>query len=213
MLRRAPRRAAGVSLIELMLALAILAILLTIGVPAFTTTLQNYQIRTAAEATISGLQLARNEALRRNASVRFQLTSSVDAGCNLSASGTSWVVSRNDPTAACDTAPVIDFLEPNDLALPQVISARNGQEGTPNVTFSATSGGAAATTVVFTPLGRTATGAIDTINLANPAGGTCAHTDPTNGKMRCLRVRIGGGGQVKLCDPSIGDATDPRSCS
>jgi type IV fimbrial biogenesis protein FimT len=205
------RRQRGVSLVELMLGLAILAILLFMGVPAFTDTLQNYQIRTAAEATVSGLQMARNEALRRNMSVRFQLVNSLDADCDLSSNGPNWIVSRNDATAACNSATVIDFLEPNDLAQPQVLQARAAQEGTPNALISATASGVAATTVTFTSLGRVSPGSIDTINISNAVGGTCQHVD-ASGKMRCLRILVGRGGQVKMCDPGVTDANDPRAC-
>jgi type IV fimbrial biogenesis protein FimT len=210
-LRSHPRRQRGVSLVELMLGLAILAILLFMGVPAFTDTLQNYQIRTAAESTVNGLQMARNEALRRNMSVRFQLVNSLDADCDLSANGPNWIVSRNDATAACDSATVIDFLEPNDLAQPQVLQSRAAQEGTPNALISATASGVAATTVTFTSLGRVSPGSIDTINISNAVGGTCQHVD-ASGKMRCLRILVGRGGQVKMCDPGVADANDPRAC-
>jgi hypothetical protein len=30
--------------------------------------------------------------------------------------------------------------------------------------------------------------------------------------MRCLRIRISTGGEVKMCDPAVIDATDPRIC-
>ena len=209
MLKHAQRRQGGFTLIELMLALGIMAILLFVGVPSLTTTIQNYQIRTASEATLNGLQYARNEALRRNTSVRFQLVSSLDADCNLAATGANWVVSRNDPSAACASATVIDFLEPNDLSQPQILATRAGQDGSPNVAVSATSGGGGATTVIFSNLGRVASGGIDTINLSNPNGGTC---QSAGGKMKCMRILVGRGGQVKMCDPAVSSATDPRYC-
>ncbi len=71
----------GVTLIELMIAIAVMAILLAIGVPSFTVWLQNSQIRTATESIVNGLQLARAEAVRRNAQVSFTL-----------GPGTSWEV-------------------------------------------------------------------------------------------------------------------------
>jgi type IV fimbrial biogenesis protein FimT len=199
----------GFSLTELMLGLAILGILLMAGVPAFTTTLQNYQIRTAAEATLNGLQFARNEALRRNTNVRFQLVSSLDANCNLDASGRNWVVSRNDPTAKCDVASVIDFVEPNDLDQPQILATRAAQEGSPNVVIAATNGGAGATSVIFSNLGRVSAGSIDTIRLTNPNGGACEHAA---GKMKCLQILVGRGGQLKMCDPAVTSASDARRC-
>lgn len=71
-------RARGVSLIELMIGLAILAILLMGGLPSFAAWIQNTQIRTAAESFQNGLQLARAEAVRRNANVQFVMGAASD---------------------------------------------------------------------------------------------------------------------------------------
>ena len=204
-------RARGTSLIELMIGLAILGLLLGMGIPAFQTMMQNYQIRTTAEAMISGLQTARNEAVRRNTTVRFQLVNSLDSDCNPVETGTNWVVSRNDPTAKCDQATVTSFLEPNDTSQPQILQKYQAEGGT--ATVSGSVGGAVANAVVFTSLGRVApgTGSIDTIDIANPIGGTCEH-DATPGKMRCMRIRVGGGGQAKMCDPKVTDTSDSRYC-
>jgi type IV fimbrial biogenesis protein FimT len=67
------QRPAGFSLIELMIAISIVAILLAVGLPSFNTWIQNARIRTATEAVLNGLQLARAEAVRRNTGVRFVL--------------------------------------------------------------------------------------------------------------------------------------------
>jgi type IV fimbrial biogenesis protein FimT len=197
------------SLIELMIGITLLALLLMLGVPTLSTTLHNYRIRTMAESIVSGLQAARAEAVRRNASVRFQLVDALTAECNLASTGPHWLVSRNDPTQACDRAEVDAFLEPNVVAEPQILAKRSAGEGTSNVVLSATSGGVAATSVVFTPMGRTATGTIDTIDVSNPLI-ACEHA---GGDLRCLRIRIGRGGQVKMCDPKVTDATDSRFCA
>lgn len=76
-----PRGQRGVTLIELMLALVVLAVLLTLGVPSFQAWLQNTQIRTATDALMNGIQTARTEAVRRNRIVFFALES-----------GTNWSV-------------------------------------------------------------------------------------------------------------------------
>jgi type IV fimbrial biogenesis protein FimT len=80
------RRQRGVTLIELMLALLVLAVLLTLGVPSFKAWLQNTQIRTATDALMNGLQIARTEAVRRNTIVYFALES-----------GTDWTVTQFNP--------------------------------------------------------------------------------------------------------------------
>lgn len=106
----------GFSLIELMVAIVIMAILLTIALPDFKVWMQNSQIRTATEAVLNGLQLARAEAVRRNEPVNFIL-----------GSGTSWTVS----TVADPGTP---------------IQSRASGEGSVNVTVSVTPAGATTAT-------------------------------------------------------------------
>jgi type IV fimbrial biogenesis protein FimT len=204
------KRGRGFSLIELMVAVTLLSLLLMLGLPQMSITLQNFRVRTVAESIVSGLQTARTEAVRRNANVRFQLVDLLTAECNLAPAGPHWVVSRNDPTGQCDKTEVEAFTEPNELAQPQILMKRSaGEGGTSRVAIAATSGGAAAGSVIFTPLGRVATGAVDAIEITNPEGGTCEHA---GGDIRCLRIIVGRGGQVKMCDPKVADATDPRAC-
>ena len=61
----------GFTLIELIIAIAITALLVTLAVPSFNIMLANAQIRTATQALYDGLQLARVEAIRRNERVLF----------------------------------------------------------------------------------------------------------------------------------------------
>jgi type IV fimbrial biogenesis protein FimT len=64
----------GVTLIELMVTLVVLGILVFLSLPTYTIWMQNTQIRTAGEAILSGLTLARTEAVRRNSSVELRMT-------------------------------------------------------------------------------------------------------------------------------------------
>lgn len=207
--RRAVER--GMTIIELMIGIAILALVLMLGLPAFTTMLQNFQIRTASESLIGALQFARTEAIRRNQAVRLQFVTTLDDTCGTSANGPHWIVSRNDPTGACDDPETTTFLEPNVLASPQILTKRSSGEGTRNVLLAASAGGAPSVAVVFNGLGRTLAGSLDTIDISNPFGGACQHA-ATPGNMRCMRVQIGGGGQIKLCDPKVSAAADSRYC-
>jgi len=188
----------GVTLIELMIGLTVLGILIMIGLPAMGHWLQNTQIRTHAETTFSGLQLARAEALKRNAAVRFQFVESLTAGCVLTPLGKSWVVSLGDPTGVCNQDPT-----PDDTATAMIIQKKDGMEGSPNTVLQSN-----ASIAVFNGLGRLTTGTL-TINITNPAGGACGDQP---GQMRCMRVVVSSGGQVRMCDPQVTDATDPRLC-
>ena len=72
----------GVTLIELVIGLLIVSLVMGFGVPSFSNWIQNAKIRTATEAAQNGLQLARVEALKRNATV-----------CVVLNNDTSWVIS------------------------------------------------------------------------------------------------------------------------
>jgi type IV fimbrial biogenesis protein FimT len=196
-----------VSLIELMIGLAIMALLIMIGLPNMATWLSNAQIRTAGETMLAGLTLARTEAVRRNQIVRFQMVDNLSSGCAISISGADWVVSMDDPTGACDAA--ASDPAPTDPA-PRIIQKRSGSEGTTRAVLAATTAG----TVHFNGLGRVTSpgGAANMTQLAisNPSGGTCEHVD--GGNMRCLRINISVGGEARMCDPAVTDATDPRIC-
>ncbi len=102
----------GFSMVELLIGIAILAILAVVGAPSLTTWMQNAQLRTAAEITSDGLQLAKAEAVRRNTQVQFSLPGAT----------TSWSIGCATPSATC----------------PATIQSRSGNEGTSNVTLTTT---------------------------------------------------------------------------
>ena len=59
------KREYGFTLVELVMALAVLAIVITIGIPAFNNFVQNQRTTSQVNEVIGVLQLARNEALAR----------------------------------------------------------------------------------------------------------------------------------------------------
>ena len=205
MLSFRPRASSGFSLIELMITLAVLGMMFMIALPSMGTWLQNTQIRTSADAMQAGLQLARAEALKRNTTVRFQLVDTLTSACALSATGRNWVVSLADTNGLCN-------LDASETTAPQIIQKRSSAEGSPNAVVTATGG----SSVWFNGLGRTvqpptAPAALTQINITNPNNGACK-TSAGNEPMRCLRITVNAGGTVRMCDPAVDDATDPRKC-
>ena len=182
----------GFTLVELMIGVVLLAIVLAIGGPSFATWLQNTQIRSMSEAMQNGIHLARAEAVRRNAQVRFQLVDSLTSSCALATSGPHWIVSMDSAVGDCASTNMADAAAP---AAPRVVQSRAAGDGSPNAVVSASQ-----STIVFNGLGRvTPTPAADvTIDVTNPNGGACTSA---SGPMRCLRVVVGAGGQIRMCDP------------
>lgn len=83
----------GFTLIELMVVVVVLAILMSIAAPSYRAFIANTQIRNTAESVRNGLQLARSEAVKRNQSVKFTLSSD-----------TSWTVGCVTANASCPAA-------------------------------------------------------------------------------------------------------------
>jgi type IV fimbrial biogenesis protein FimT len=122
----------------------------------------------------------------------------------LSASSLDWVVSQANPSGACDAAA-------SDTTAPQIIQKKSAREGSSNVTIATTGG----STIVFDALGRVVGAGITVLDFAN-TNGTCEHVDAVNGTMRCLRILVSVGGQVKMCDPKVplnSPPVDPRECN
>jgi len=188
----------GFSLIELVIGLAIVSMLLVMGLPAFTTYIQNTKLRTAAESFLAGVQSARGEAVRRNAQVQIILTNDDADVTNrnttaLSPTGQNWIVRALDPTTG-----LYDFIEAKAMA------EGSAQASAPSVQID----GGANSSVTFNGFGTTTLAAAATIAFSNPSGGACAPTGP----MRCMNVVISVGGQARMCDPAVVAATDTRSC-
>ena len=140
--RRLLKSLRGFSLIELIVGMAILGILTSLAIPAFSEWLRNARVRTTTESVQNGLQLARAEAVRRNSVMRFSLVTTTDASCALATAGPNWVVSIDDPAGQCDVAP-------SDTVAPRIVQLRSAAEG-----GAATTVAAGASAFIFNSLGR-----------------------------------------------------------
>ena len=181
-------RQSGLSLIELMVVLAILAIVAFFGLPGFSEWAQNTQIRATTESLHSGLQLARSEAVRRNTGVEFRLSQSLG---NQGATG--WTVIQVNGTSAIQSKPdqessarIVVTTQPADADM---------------ITFDGTGRGWA----VNNGKNRDGTNFITQINIDSAA--------LSSAKSRNLRIDISAlGGQIRMCDPNVTESSDPRKC-
>lgn len=167
----------GYSIIELMIVILVLAIVSSIALPSYRLFIANTQIRTTAESIRNGLQTARGEAVKRNATVRFTL-----------ANNTSWTVGCLPVIANC----------PANI---QSKAAREGSASTVTVVITGTNA------IDFTSLG-TVTSVAGQLSQVNVDSSSIPSTQSGD-----LRIRVGAGGNVRMCDPNVATVTDPRYCS
>lgn len=87
------RRMRGFTLLEMMVTLAVAAILVTLAVPSFNEAMLGSKLNTQANNFVASVQLARSEAIKRNAAVTL-CASSNGTSCT-GAWGDGWIVLAN----------------------------------------------------------------------------------------------------------------------
>ena len=178
----------GFTLIELMVAIAVLGVLLAQAVPSYSKWIANTRVRTTTDAIQNGLILAKAEALRRNTKVQLALTSVDPTVANVnsmtaSTTGNAWMARIYRSGGTYTSA---DFIQ-----------GRSGVEGSANTTVSA-----GQSTFVFTGIGGLSPIPAATVNI-----------DVTgSGASRPLRITIAPGGAIRMCDPALNIATTTMGC-
>lgn len=183
MLKRAAR---GLTLVELIVAIALTSILLALAVPQFGLWTRNAKVRSVADSLITGVRLAQTEAVRRNRQMVLFLTNSESCTSSITASadGAYWALrtvplmnGESAQTLQCgmlaDTAAGVSVAGPAALCVNSM--GRQVANANPGV------GGSACT--------------LD-------ASGTTTYTISIAEGDRPLRVLVGLGGHARLCDPA-----------
>jgi type IV fimbrial biogenesis protein FimT len=209
MLVRRVNSAAGFTMVEAMVTLAIFAIITALSVPTMRTWIVNNKIRAVSDTLQNGLRLAQTESLRRSRQVVFALTSTATPQAiplAAVANGTTWAIF---------TVPSIT----DGTEVPQYIDSGVLSNISANVAIN--SNGTAA--ICFNSVGRLINNASANVT-AITGGAACAQ--PTvgappvqkfnitaTGGDRPLQVNLSLGGQIRMCDPNVAvSATHPEGC-
>lgn len=182
------------SIIEVMVAIGIIALVIGLGAPTALVWIQNLQVRNAGEAILNGLQAARLEALRRNTTVAFELTDP---------NSTAWHVCVFDLVGLRCTPGDIVTGDPSGQA-----NARVGVETEfSNFANPLDAGSNVPQLIAFDSFGRVSPqnpNNIARIDIRNPV---LSATDE-----RRLSVAITVAGQVRMCDPGLSKSVNPQGC-
>lgn len=170
-------RTRGFTLIELMVTIAILAILLTLGLPSFQDAMRSNRVATGTNEVLASLALARTEAIRSTrASVLCASSDGSTCGTDWNGGWIIWTDSDRDGNRA-STEPVVRYVQTHaGLA----ISVAGGPSAS-KITFDSRGRPDAGTNRVFTllpspcsagrPLLRTMT--LSAVGQVNTAKGAC----------------------------------------
>ena len=123
----------GFTLIELMVTLALVAILVTIGIPGFSNIIRDNRLVTGTNDLVTSMSLARSEAIRRGVPVTV-CASNTGTDCTASAWNQGWIVFTDQGTA--DTVDGTDTILRVQQALAGNVQIAVG--GATQVRYSAT---------------------------------------------------------------------------
>lgn len=194
----AQRCRGGFTLIEMMVVIAIMALLAALATPSMLGWVRNNKIRTVSDALQNGLRQAQTEATRRSRQVVFSLTdgSPTNTSYTAKANGSNWAISTVVPADSDATAAFVEAGILRDVGSNVAISGP--------------------ISICFSSIGRLVKN-----DTPGPTSANCkaaavqydiAMSDSKAGD-RPLRVLVALGGQVRMCDPArtLSD-TQPDGC-
>lgn len=189
------QRGRGFTLIELMIAIALLGVLIAAATPGFTQWIANTKVRTSAESIQNGLMLAKAEAIATNRKVEFALTNGepTTAGVTAAQTGTNWVVRAATP----GTTTYATFIQGRRVSDAGQGVQINSQ--TPSGCTLPTNG-----SVAFTGLG---------LLTPVPGSGVLLCFDVRHASSnRPLRITVERGGAIRMCDPGLSVTNTTMGC-
>ena len=193
---RSPRRAAGFTLIELMVTIALIAILLVMVVPGFGTWNADARVRSVAESLTNAIRQTQSAAVSNGRTSLFAFTT--DGAPSLSsvpaAGGANWLAALRKLDGSDESTSLI-FKSTESRA--NSVSIGNGPA-----------------MICFNSLGRMTSLPSDANNLATACtSGDTYYTVSRANASRSFRVYVYAGGRVRMCDAAKTlSSTNPDGC-
>jgi type IV fimbrial biogenesis protein FimT len=106
------KRSAGFTLLELIITMAILAIIAAVAVPGFGRLIESNRLVTGTNLLVSSIKLARTEAIKRGTNVTF----SSDGGL-----GSGWCVHEGGAAGDCANNQIRGFESPRNLTFTESV--------------------------------------------------------------------------------------------
>jgi type IV fimbrial biogenesis protein FimT len=196
---------AGFTIVEIMVSVAILAVMMAVGIPAIGEWIQNRQVAAMAESIASGLRQGQSEAVQRNVTVDLVMTTASVSGV----SNPSTVTLTAGGLTQSDTAPNWMLRVSGGTTAADFIMGKPAADGSPNARFSGPAG------VSFSPLGRVSAQIAANGTATAPTGTLQFWVDnplnqSTKRAKRCIYLSTGG--SVRICDPRA-VSPDARACT
>lgn len=204
--RRSPARPNGFTLVEMIVVVAIMALLAALATPSMLGWVRNNKIRTVSDSLQNALRQAQTEATRRNRQVVFSLTdnSPTTNTYTTKVNGSNWAISTVVPADSDTTAALVEGGILLNVGSNVAITGPKTASNT-------------ATALCFSSIGRLVKN-----DTPGPTSAKCsaeavqydiAMSDTKTGD-RPLRVTVSVGGQVRMCDPARTlSATQPDGCA
>lgn len=199
MLRLRPRAAdGGFSLVELMIVVALAAVLALLASPSIGNWMANARVRTVAESLQNDIRMAQVEAVRQSRSTVFALTAAAPAfNAAPAQDGRNWYVRVQPLVGSDEVASSASLVTMNSSAPGYGVNVRG-----PALTCFGALG-------QLITVGSAATGLGTECNAANPVTYTVSHANAN----RALSVLVYLGGRVFMCDRAKTlSATNPDGC-
>ncbi len=196
----------GVTMMEIMVTVAIVAIVMAVGIPSLSSWVQNNQVKSTAQSLLAGLQLARGTAVSQNTQAQFTLTGT-------SAGSADWqVITSSSSGSLTSGTTTIQTVPSAEMGANAVVGISNSTWSSSccATAIAAGTGMGSSPSVVFDAFGRMVT-ASSTITRIDVTSTTDASSSANEAAYRRRVILISPSGTAILCRPSL-PSTNPQGC-